>query len=245
MQKKRRRKAARILALLLAAAVLTFAGCGAATGRETGAPELTGSASESSSHETGASAAEDGNGASVSIETKGASVTEALTDTEAAAEDTDSALTEPVSTTAADTEPENTETGGTEQSGAEPESAEGEDGMIYAHVNGRVLTILPAENSSAAAFSELLKSGDVTVKMHDYGGFEKVGPLGTSLPRNDTQITTSPGDVILYQGNQITIYYDVNSWSFTRLGKVQGLTQAELKEALGSGDASVTFSLRK
>ena len=115
--------------------------------------------------------------------------------------------------------------------------------MIYAHVNGKVLKILAAENSSADAFLNLLKAGDVTVEMHDYGSFEKVGPLGISLPRNDEQITTEPGDLILYQGDQITIYYDVNSWSFTRLGKVQGLAQAELKEILGSGNAVVTFSL--
>ncbi|MCR4962450.1 MAG: hypothetical protein K6B40_01060 [Firmicutes bacterium] len=115
--------------------------------------------------------------------------------------------------------------------------------MIYAYVNHRVLTILPADNSSAAALIELLKAGDVTIEMHDYGSFEKVGPLGAYLPQNDGPITTEPGDVILYQGNQITIYYDVNSWSFTRLGKVQGLTQAELKDILGDGNATVTFSL--
>ena len=114
---------------------------------------------------------------------------------------------------------------------------------VFAHVNGTVLTILTAENSSAEAFYELLEKGDVTVVMHDYGSFEKVGPLGTSLPRNDEQITTGPGDVILYQGDQITIYYDTNSWNFTRLGKVQGLTQAALKAVLGSGDVTVTFSL--
>lgn len=116
--------------------------------------------------------------------------------------------------------------------------------MIYAHVNGKALKILAAENSSADAFLDLLKAGDVTVDMHDYGSFEKVGSLGTSLPRNDEQITTEPGDVILYQGDQITIYYDVNSWSFTRLGKVQDLSQAELKEILGDGNVTITFSLR-
>ena len=120
---------------------------------------------------------------------------------------------------------------------------EGTDRMFYAHVNGKVLKILAAENSSADAFLDLLKSGDVPVEMHDYGSFEKVGPLGTTLPRNDEQITTEPGDVILYQGDQITIYYDVNNWSFTRLGKVQDLSQAELKDILGSGNVTVTFSL--
>lgn len=76
---------------------------------------------------------------------------------------------------------------------------------IYVRVNGSVLKIIPTANSSAAAFVELLKKGDVTVKMHDYGGFEKVGPLGTELPQNNERITTEPGDVILYQGDKITI----------------------------------------
>ena len=122
---------------------------------------------------------------------------------------------------------------------------EGTDRMFYAHVNGSVLPILANDNSSADAFLELLKTGDITIEMHDYGSFEKVGPLGTVLPRNDEQITTEPGDVILYQGNQVTIYYDVNSWSFTRLGKVQGLSRTELKEILGDGNAVITFSLSK
>ena len=130
-----------------------------------------------------------------------------------------------------------------ESSSPEPEAPEENDRIIYAHVNGKVLKILAADNSSADAFLDLLKTGDVTVEMHDYGSFEKVGPLGTTLPQNDEQITTEPGDVILYQGDQITIYYDVNSWSFTRLGKVQDLSPAELKEILGSGDAVVTFSI--
>ena len=117
--------------------------------------------------------------------------------------------------------------------------------MFYAHVNGSVLSIIAAENSSADAFLDLLKAGDLTIEMRDYGSFEKVGPLGTTLPRNDEQITTEPGDVILYQGDQITIYYDVNSWNFTRLGKVQDLSPAELKAILGAGNATVTFSLNQ
>lgn len=101
-----------------------------------------------------------------------------------------------------------------------------------------------ADNSSAEAFKEKLQEGPLTLSLHDYGNFEKVGALGFELPRNDTQITTEPGDVILYQGNQITIYYDTNSWNFTRLGKIQNVTQDELKEFLGEGDVSVTFSLK-
>ena len=105
------------------------------------------------------------------------------------------------------------------------------------------LTARLVDNSSAMAFYELLEKGPVTIKMTDYGNFEKVGPLGTTLPRNDTQITTTAGDIILYQGNQITIYYDTNSWNFTRLGKVDGVTQAELKKILGKGDVTAVFEI--
>ena len=97
------------------------------------------------------------------------------------------------------------------------------------------------DNSSAEEFRELLEKGPITIEMEDYGGFEKVGPLGTSLSRNDTHITTQPGDVILYQGNQITIYYGTNSWSFTRLARIDD--PADLQEKLGEGTVSVTFSL--
>ena len=106
-----------------------------------------------------------------------------------------------------------------------------------------------ADNSSAMAFYELLEKEPITIKMNDYGNFEKVGPLGTKLPRNDTQITTPAGDIILYQGNQITIYYDTNSWNFTRLGKVvstgstTSITQAELKKILGKGDVTAVFEI--
>jgi hypothetical protein len=111
------------------------------------------------------------------------------------------------------------------------------------------LTATLADNSSATAFYQLLEKGPVTVDMHDYGSFEKVGPLGTKLPRNDTQITTQAGDIILYQGNQITIYYDTNSWNFTRLGKVVStsstttITQAELKKILGKGNVTAVFEI--
>ena len=105
------------------------------------------------------------------------------------------------------------------------------------------LTATLTNNSSATAFYELLKKAPVTIKMSDYSNFEKYGPIGTSLPRNDTQITTTAGDIILYQGNQIAVYYDTNSWNFTRLGKVDGVTQAELKRILGKGDVTAVFEI--
>ena len=111
--------------------------------------------------------------------------------------------------------------------------------------SSHTLTATLADNSSSRALVELLEEGSITIDMHDYGSFEKVGSLPTSLPRNDTQITTTAGDIILYQGNQITIYYDTNSWNFTRLGKADGVTQAELKKILGTGDVTAVFEILK
>lgn len=118
-----------------------------------------------------------------------------------------------------------------------------ESKMINIQVGTVNFTAELMKNSSAEAFAEKLAEGPLTVEMHDYGNFEKVGALGFDLPTNNEQITTEPGDVILYMGNQITIYYDTNSWNFTRLGKIQGVTKEELKSALGAGDVIVTFSL--
>lgn len=96
-------------------------------------------------------------------------------------------------------------------------------------------------NSSAQTLVELLKKGPLIIQKQDYGGFEKVGPLGVNLPRNDKQMNVGAGEIILYTGNQNVLYYGTNSWSFTKLGKVDNLTG--WREALGNGNVSVTFSL--
>ena len=129
----------------------------------------------------------------------------------------------------------------------EPSQGEEETGMaqnlFYITAGDTTFTAVFADNSSAQALKELLEQGDLTLSMSDYGGFEKVGSLGSQLPQNNEQITTGPGDVILYQGSSITIYYDTNSWNFTRLGKIEDVTKEELLAALGEGDVEVTFSL--
>lgn len=116
---------------------------------------------------------------------------------------------------------------------------------IYIKINGQILWANLENNSSAEAFVEKLQEGDITIEMHDYANFEKVGNLGFSLPTNDVNITTSYGDIILYQGNQITIYYDTNTWNFTKLGKIEDVSQKELIDILGDGDVVVTFSLNE
>ena len=107
----------------------------------------------------------------------------------------------------------------------------------------KVLTATLADNSSVEALVELLTKGPLTIEMSDYGNMEKVGPIGTTLPGNDEQITTEPGDIILYQGSALVIYYAPNTWNFTRLGKIDNITQDELKAILGDGDITVTLEL--
>jgi len=112
------------------------------------------------------------------------------------------------------------------------------------HVNDTTFTATLEENSSATALKELLQKGDLTLDMEDFSNFEKVADLPTTLPRNDTQIDTDAGDIILYQGKSITIYYDKNSWNFTRLGKIDNVNKKRLKQILGDGNATVTFSVK-
>lgn len=110
-------------------------------------------------------------------------------------------------------------------------------------VNGKVLHATMESNTSAKAFRSLLKSGPKTVKMKDYGAMEKVGMLGRMLPSNNRQITTKPGDIILYMGSAIVVYYESNSWNFTKLGHIDDMTQVELKALLGMGNVEMTFAL--
>lgn len=117
------------------------------------------------------------------------------------------------------------------------------DNTMKITVGDTTFTAALADNSSAEALKELLAEGPLTIDMSDYGNMEKVGPIGTSLPRNDEQITTGAGDIILYQGNSLVIYYDTNSWNFTRIGKIDGVTREELLDAFGEGNVTVTFSL--
>lgn len=110
-------------------------------------------------------------------------------------------------------------------------------------IGDTTLTATLTDNSSAQALVEKLKEGDITLTLHDYASFEKVGDLGFSLPRNDIQITTKAGDLILYQGNQFVQYYDTNSWSLTKLGRIDNMSEKELKSLLGSGDVTITLSM--
>lgn len=104
-------------------------------------------------------------------------------------------------------------------------------------VGGQTFTATLEQNDATTALIAMLP---ITLSMSDYSGFEKVGSLGANLPANNAQTTTQTGDIVLYNGNQIVIFYGSNSWSYTRLAHVDDLTG--WGEALGSGDVTVTFS---
>lgn len=108
-------------------------------------------------------------------------------------------------------------------------------------IGDNTFTATLESNAAVDALVEMMNDAPVTIRMNDYSGFEKVGSLGTSLPADNSQTTTNAGDIVLYNGNQIVIFYGSNSWSYTRLGKIDDLSGWE--DALGSGDVTVTFSL--
>ena len=88
------------------------------------------------------------------------------------------------------------------------------------------------------------KKGDIIINASDYGGFEKNGKLPSPLPRNDEQITMQACDIILYSGQTFVLAYDINSWSLTRLGKIEGISKDELKKLLGAGDVKIRLSVK-
>ncbi|WP_297094710.1 cyclophilin-like fold protein [uncultured Draconibacterium sp.] len=110
-------------------------------------------------------------------------------------------------------------------------------------IGDTTLTATLADNSSAEALAQALSEGPITIEMRDYGNMEKVGSLGRDFPTNNESITTEPGDIILYQGSALVIYYAPNTWNFTRLGKIDDISKEELMQVLGKGDVTVTLSL--
>ena len=161
-------------------------------------------------------------------------------------------LTGCVSSERVESNSESSSTAQMEDTSSEAESGNAENGQVEeensemqmnVQVGGSTFTATLEENEAVDALVEMMEQGPVTIQMSDYSGFEKVGPLGTSLPTSNQQTTTQAGDIVLYQGNQIVMFYGSNSWSYTRLGHIDDLTGWE--EALGSGDVTVTFSLEE
>ena len=98
------------------------------------------------------------------------------------------------------------------------------------------------ENSAVEALKDLCRENPLQIQMSMYGGFEQVGSIGQSLPTEDQQTTTRSGDIVLYSGSQIVVFYGSNSWAYTRLGHISDKTDQDMKELLGNGDVTITFS---
>lgn len=112
-------------------------------------------------------------------------------------------------------------------------------------INDTTLEATLENNSSADAFIALLEDAPLTLTMSDYANMEKNANLDLSLPENNEYLNTQAGDIILYQGKTLVIYYDRNSWNLTPLGKINNIDAKSLKELLGTGDVTVTFSLKQ
>lgn len=117
------------------------------------------------------------------------------------------------------------------------------DDLVKVKINDVVFDVKLENNSATQELVKELKKGNVTVNASEYGGFEKVGELGFSLPTNDENIGTNPGDIVLYQGDKISLFYGSHSWSYTKLGKIDNVDSNKLKEVLGSGNVILEFSL--
>jgi len=110
-------------------------------------------------------------------------------------------------------------------------------------IGNKTMTATLADNEATRELVSMLSGGPVTINMDDYGGFEKVGALPKSLPISNSQVATVPGDIMLYQGTNMVIFYGSNSWSYTRLGKIDGATVENLREFLGRGSVVLEVSL--
>ena len=105
------------------------------------------------------------------------------------------------------------------------------------------VTVAWEDNASVGALKTLAAEG-LTIEMSMYGGFEQVGSIGQSLPRDDAQTTTTSGDIVLYSGNQLVVFYGNNSWAYTRLGHITDQTPEQMKALLGNGDVTITLSIK-
>ena len=114
---------------------------------------------------------------------------------------------------------------------------------MYITIDGRTETATLVDNAATRELVAKLREAPVTVTLNSSGGFEIWGALGFSLPTSNEQINAQPGDIVLYNGSNICMFYGTNSWSYTRLGKIDGLTESELKTFLKAGESNISVTL--
>ena len=113
--------------------------------------------------------------------------------------------------------------------------------MMKMKIDDVEVSVAWEDNESVRELKKIAGNGEIKISMSMYGGFEQVGSLGTNISRQDVQMRTEPGDIVLYSGNQMVVFYGSNTWAYTRLGKIQGLTSEELKNLLGMGNVTITI----
>ncbi len=121
------------------------------------------------------------------------------------------------------------------------QAEEVQEKMLEMKIAGIPVTVAWEDNEAVAALKEYCRDQILTIPLSMYGGFEQVGSIGTTLPQNDVQTTTQSGDIVLYSGNQIVVFYGSNSWAYTRLGHITDKSQDELTSLLSNGDVSITL----
>lgn len=126
------------------------------------------------------------------------------------------------------------------QSSAEEKKMKSE---LTMKINGETVTVEWEDNKAVSALRELAAESPVTVQTSLYGGFEQVGSIGRSLPKNDERITTEAGDIVLYSGNQLVVFYGSNTWSYTKLGHITDKTPSELTALLGNGNVTISICM--
>ena len=149
--------------------------------------------------------------------------------------------TAPVSTEAAQKEIRTTEPP-QEETQAEEQPQEEQNMTLRMTIGSTPVAVSWEDNEAVQALRALCQSQPLTIQMSMYGGFEQVGSIGTNLPANDVQTTTSAGDIVLYSGNQMVVFYGSNSWAYTRLGHITDKTNEELTQLLSNGNVTVTLS---
>jgi len=140
--------------------------------------------------------------------------------------------------------PETVDNSDSEETADQVQKADAEDMEMIMAIDGTEVSVVWENNESVEAIRELAASGGLEINMSMYGGFEQVGSIGQSIPRNDEQIKTKAGDIVLYSGNQVVVFYGSNSWAYTRLGRITDKTAEELAEMLGNGDVVLGFAVK-
>ena len=114
--------------------------------------------------------------------------------------------------------------------------------LLQMRIDDTNVTVDWEQNESVEALKNLCQDRPLTIRMSMYCGFEQVGAIGQSLPRKDSRTTTEAGDIVLYSGDQIVVFYGSNSWAYTRLGHIRDKSAQEMAELLGNGDVTITIN---